>query len=75
VDTADDSKSVVRDTTQLAAAFGPADGHRAFWIVVSDRPTLATFRRDVLEQLLGNRYRVLVDTTALNISIRRMVPR
>jgi hypothetical protein len=75
MDTLDESKSVVRDTAQLAAAFSPADGRGVFWIVVSDRPTLARFGRDILEQFLGNRYHVALDTAAPNISLRRMAPR
>ncbi len=74
VDTADDSKTVIRDTTQLAAAFGAEQGRGPFWLV-SERPTVANFGRDLLEQFLHNHYRVLTDTTVLNVSMRRLEAR
>jgi hypothetical protein len=75
VDTADDSKTVIRDTTQLAAVFGPEQTRGAFWLVVSERPTVANFGRPVLEQFLERHYRVLTDTTVLNVSMRRLEAR
>ena len=75
LDTADNVNTTIRDSTQLATVFTRAVATNPFWLVESERPTVAGFGRSILERFLSARYRVLGDTEVYNVSMRRLVAR
>jgi hypothetical protein len=75
LDTAELAETYLRDTVHLAARFDSAVDHRTFWLVESERPTVADYGRPILDQFVTRRYRVRTDTAVVNVTIRQMAPR